>query len=512
MRTLRVLCYADTTTAVPHCAAAAEMLRVELGAHIIMLLERGVRIDETLSNSEIYWRDGLFVPSKHVRNSSEGTNKRKAAALTSRRIELFGFRNVLARSKLLRYIYSTIRRLYLILRNPPSLLRQARSWIRRISILAIAAELIWARQRAKTLREFLRKIRPDVILLVEDNVETLSTTVINEGCRQGIPSVIVPFTIPNPLEPAKFYRHRKLNQVNDFLSRLVVRIFPKWRYRLDGQDLIRVPAFTALALEALGQSSPAPWILNRGRAAKIALDSESQRDRYVQLGFPVSQLAVVGDIHSAILYRAAANRARLRLELMTKYSFVPDRPLIVCGFPPNQFGGEDDGQFEFSSYDTLSDAWIESFRSLGNRANVLIRPHPRASADRFSSFAGGNIRCSMQPTAELIPLCDLYVASISATIRWAIACGIPVINYDTYRYRYDDYEGVGGVIHVDLLADFRVQLERFVDDASFAECVSRKQREVMRRWGVLDDGLSRRFAMLVNEVTEGVRSRSVSGQ
>jgi hypothetical protein len=197
---------------------------------------------------------------------------------------------------------------------------------------------------------------------------------------------------------------------------------------------------------------------------------------------------------------------------MTKYSFVPDRPLIVCGFPPNQFGGEDDGQFEFSSYDTLSDAWIESFRSLGNRANVLIRPHPRASADRFSSFAGGNIRCSMQPTAELIPLCDLYVASISATIRWAIACGIPVINYDTYRYRYDDYEGVGGVIHVDLLADFRVQLERFVDDASFAECVSRKQREVMRRWGVLDDGLSRRFAMLVNEVTEGVRSRSVSGQ
>ncbi|MEY9223222.1 hypothetical protein ABH975_002742 [Bradyrhizobium ottawaense] len=510
MRPLRVLCYADTTTAVPHCAAAAEMLRVELDAHITMLLERGVRIEETL-NSEIYWRDGLSTPSKRVRNSSkEGTHNPRTAPAPSRRIELFGFRTVLARSKGLKYVYSKIRNVYSVLRNPPSLLGHARSWARRISTLATIAELLWAWQRARTVREFLRRIRPDVIILVEDNVETLSTTIINEGLRQGVPSVIVPFTIPNPMEPAQFYRYRKLNQVDDVLSRFVVRLFPKWRYRLDGKDLIRVPAFTALALEALGQSSPAPWVLNRGRAAKIALDSESQRDRYLQLGFPASQLAVVGDIHSASLYRAATNRAQLRLELMARYNFVPDRPLILCGFPPDQFGGED-CQFEFSSYDTLSNAWIESFRSLGGRANVLIRPHPRTSADRLSSFVAENIRCSMQPTAELIPLCDLYVASISATIRWAVACGVPVINYDTYRYRYEDYEGVGGITHVELLSDFRVQLNRFVDDNSFAECVTRKQREVMHRWGILDDNLSRRFAALVNDVTEGARSHPESG-
>ena len=44
-----------------------------------------------------------------------------------------------------------------------------------------------------------------------------------------------------------------------------------------------------------------------------------------------------------------------------------------------------------------------------------------------------------QGDTELVPCCDLYVASVSATIRWAIACGVPVLNYDVFKYRYDDY-------------------------------------------------------------------------
>ncbi|WP_369722501.1 hypothetical protein AB8Z38_00170 [Bradyrhizobium sp. LLZ17] len=134
---------------------------------------------------------------------------------------------------------------------------------------------------------------------------------------------------------------------------------------------------------------------------------------------------------------------------------------------------------------------------LATRANTLIRPHPRIPLERLSGFEGPNVKISLQPTAELIPLCDLYVASISATIRWAIACGIPVINYDTYRYRYADYESAAGVLSVEELGDFRSLMTRFVDDEKFAAALKERQCSVMKYWGQLDDGAGRRLSALV---------------
>jgi hypothetical protein len=147
---------------------------------------------------------------------------------------------------------------------------------------------------------------------------------------------------------------------------------------------------------------------------------------------------------------------------------------------------------------------------LGDRANVLVRPHPRISLTRFDHFGAPNVRYTSQPTAELVPLCDLYVASISATIRWAIACGIPVINYDAYRYRYGDYDSAAGVISVESLPDFRDQLTRFANDPAFAVDLTQRQESVMRHWGIVDDKLGERFAALATAVIKEIRANTAS--
>ena len=190
-------------------------------------------------------------------------------------------------------------------------------------------------------------------------------------------------------------------------------------------------------------------------------------------------------------------------EICSRYGWQPDRPLILCGFPPDQYGGTDTSRFEFPDYDALVEAWMESFRMLSARANILIRPHPRIPFERLSSFESANVKLALQPTAELIPLCDLYVASISATIRWAIACGIPVINYDTFRYRYADYESAPGVIGVEEVKEFRSLMIRFVTDEKFAAELRERQRSVMNYWGQLDDGTGRRLSALVLEAVAG---------
>jgi hypothetical protein len=266
---------------------------------------------------------------------------------------------------------------------------------------------------------------------------------------------------------------------------------------------------TALVLELLGQSSPAPWTLNRGNATRIMLDSEAQREVYLALGFPPRQLCVVGDINGEILHRSLENRDRLQADLLARHGLPRGRPLILCGFPPDQFELYSEA-FEFKSYDELIEAWMKSFDMLGDRANVIVRPHPRVSLDRIEPFKAPNVRLTLQPTAELIPLCDLYVASISATIRWAIACGIPVINYDTYRYRYGDYDQAAGVIFTESQTEFRAEMARFVGDPSFAASLAEQQRRDMGRWGRIDGEMQKRFAALVIELADAREERAAT--
>jgi hypothetical protein len=103
-------------------------------------------------------------------------------------------------------------------------------------------------------------------------------------------------------------------------------------------------------------------------------------------------------------------------------------------------------------------------------------------------------------TAELMPLCDIYVASVSSTIRWAIACGRPVVNYDVYRYRYTDFTKVEGVLACEEQQEFLALLARLVSDRAFAEEVCRKQAAVAERWGRLDGRSGQRMVELVRRL------------
>jgi hypothetical protein len=110
---------------------------------------------------------------------------------------------------------------------------------------------------------------------------------------------------------------------------------------------------------------------------------------------------------------------------------------------------------------------------------------------------GSNIRIAPRKTAHLVPLCDLYVASISSTIRWAIACGKPVINYDVYRYRYTDFLSVPGVIATEERDEFQALIKRFADDKAYLTQIATQQRAVAGRWGRLDGNSSQRIVELL---------------
>ena len=146
-----------------------------------------------------------------------------------------------------------------------------------------------------------------------------------------------------------------------------------------------------------------------------------------------------------MLYSVHRERAQRRDDLLNGLGLDPRRPLVLVAFPPNQYAARS-AEFEYASFGELVDGWLRALAPLAGTANIVVRPHPRLPAEQLAAFEQAGCRVVMHPTEQLVPLADVYVASISATIRWALALGIPVINYDCYRYRYDDYKDAPGML------------------------------------------------------------------
>lgn len=100
-----------------------------------------------------------------------------------------------------------------------------------------------------------------------------------------------------------------------------------------------------------------------------------------------------------------------------------------------------------------------------------------------------------------MPLADVFVASISATIRWALALGIPVINYDCYRYRYDDYRGAQGMTLVEDQRSFAAALREICFDEAARQKLCRKQCSDRGNWGDIDGRFAARFLALLRRVS-----------
>jgi len=530
MNQIRAFFYVDSGTMLAHCVAAAELVRKGLDAHIIMMVvDRDKHFVEPMKNYELYDYTHLFDgPISHLRILKRNSSQRFVNFPFSRKLRLIAqkvraaqkskqfapkrggvssrrlFRSKLFRGLLLLPVLGLIeaaRAVGIANKMLQSLVSGSRVLSGLYAILvrqvSLARELSQFLACAYSANRFLARVAPDIIFLPEDNIQTMSRVFVAKGRKLKIPTIVVPFTIPNPAEPARYYFDDPLYQMRGFWAWVLTSLSPKWRFTYEGKELIRQPAIKAICQECLGVSSPAPWVLNRGDAAYIALDSEVQHDLYVRLGFPPGQLRVIGDLNGESFNRRLSQKSDLVQKLCFEHSWDANRPLILCGFPPDQYEGTTTANFEFESYGHLIKAWMESFEILGEKANVLIRPHPRVPLDRFAGFDSPNIKITSQATAELVPLCDLYVASISATIRWAIACGVPVVNYDTYRYRYDDYKSAAGVLKVEDLAEFRNLLSKFVNDSVFATSILEQQRNVMASWGILDDAVGQRLSKLV---------------
>ena len=367
-------------------------------------------------------------------------------------------------------------------------------------VTALPLRLREVRRSLRGARALMARLRPDLLVLAEDTVEYGTAALVRAAHEKGAPSVIVPFTIATAEEPAETYAPARRFQVRGLGNRLLARLYPRWVHHHRGQRLVRQPAPRALALEMLGLAPPRPWTVHSGFADRIAVESERMLDLYRGEGVPADKLVLTGAPYDDVLAAARAESPSRRAALLAGLGLDPARPLVVSALPPDQMGSRAE-ICEFATYADLVAAWMDALVASGD-GNVLVTAHPRAQPGELAVADHPRVRLVGHDTAELVPLADVFVASASATIRWAIACGVPVVNYDVYRYAYADYRGCPGVLAAaDRPAFARLLRSLACDPGARARAAAAQQAEAPR-WGMLDGQSGRRVIGLFDALTD----------
>ncbi len=351
----------------------------------------------------------------------------------------------------------------------------------------------------KNGRSLIEQYHADLLVLCEDNVGYGTQILVKLFQMENLSTVILPYTIANATEAAEFFYDSVEHQVSaNLINQMVAQRYPGWVHEHRGRKLLRLPAAMIIPMERAGYGPINPWALNGDGAAFIAVENEQMLKYYRDEKLPEDRLIVSGALYDDALAESFDNLEEMRSKLITELGLQGGLPLLICALPPSQFPRD----CEFADYEEMVSFWMETLASIKGW-NVVVRAHPRLTEDEVNLLLRFGLKISRWDTASLVPLCDLYVASVSATIRWAIATGKPVINYDVYQMRYRDYINVPGVLTVYTQYDFQNVLQRICSDSAYYNQIADFQKQEMAHWGILDGRSSERILKLFDDVISG---------
>lgn len=337
------------------------------------------------------------------------------------------------------------------------------------------------RRRISFCEDWLVRLGIDAVVLPEDNAERDSYAWIESAKRRGIRSIISSYGAVSAQEAVNAYKHSPMHALSESNAALVRRHWPQWLAEGDDFTIARLPLYELIAREFTGTSMFNPWLVNTGNVDAIALESQSMLDSYRALGFPVGRLKPIGHPLQDTLAASESDRVLKRAALVSQYRLDPRYPIAIVAMPPNQTATR---PCQYQGYGDVVEAFAKLPADVA-AANVIVSPHPNMSEDGLEMIRSTGAILAEKPLVELLPVADFYVACVSSTIKWALGCGVPIINYDCYGYQYSDYLNLPQVINVNEDRAFRAALLR-LGNSSLRQQLIDLARTQSEYWGKYD--------------------------
>ena len=263
-----------------------------------------------------------------------------------------------------------------------------------------------------------------------------------------------------------------------------------------------------LAREAIGASIERPWVLYGSQADVFCLPAEQYRDFLLTEGAAPDRLALTGGPTGSLIHEAVQESPDTVAAFRKPRKVAEGRTRVLVALPAS-YHADRAHLTAFESYVAMVEAVL---RPLADRPDVslTISLHPATQPEDRNSLGALSAAVSDANIFELIATHDLFVTDFSSTIRWAIASGIPTVNYDVYGFALAAYDGADGVITMSRHEDYLATIDRLLSDATFYATVAKRQIEVADYWGVIDGDFAERLTALIEARRAGRRGPAQS--
>lgn len=352
-------------------------------------------------------------------------------------------------------------------------------------------------------KKILEQYKPKILIVAEDGVSAYLPLIAN-ALLSNVPVLDIPYgygshrDLENAL--AQKLQKEELFSSDSGAGLAVKELYPQWvkKGKFDGAILLN-PYFI-LAREELGMSVQNPWTVHGGSAIRLAVESRHMLSHYLSEGVQSEKLQLTGTPYCDYIKNCIDENNN---EPVAEPFETENKLSILVCWPPS-YHAERSELCEFDSYHELT-ATVFTFLSQLKNAKVTLSLHPAVQSEFREFIAGLNLRISDAYILEELTKHDMYISCFSSTIRWAIALGKPVVNYDFYKFHIDEYKDVPAVLHVDNQIGFEDLVNRLLKDVQYYNEVCLNQKTIASDWGALDGLNFERIYTLINELTESRR-------
>ncbi|HBD7166278.1 TPA: hypothetical protein KKW79_003074, partial [Legionella pneumophila] len=335
------------------------------------------------------------------------------------------------------------------------------------------------------INSIIDKINPSLLLFTEDVVERDSNLWIKIAQKKSILSLILSSSAAANYDAAETYYDNPVyhfpTHLPLYVQKILKLVIKKWCFNYRDREFIRLPLKQLIAMDLLDLAPKLPWTINSGDSTLILVESQFSKDLLVKEGINRRRIKIIGSLKFDTISPILNSSTRYKQELYQKYRLDFDRKLILCAFPPHLPQRQ---LPDFENYEDMIKKWISTLQ-LSNY-NVLYSVHPSGFPDTANAIRSLDQIVVEEDIANLIPLCDVYLASVSSTIKWARACNKLVLDYDCFHFNYRTYEKDPAIIAVKSLNELKEWITR-LNHESLSKIYDELNSSLHPNyWGIID--------------------------
>lgn len=272
--------------------------------------------------------------------------------------------------------------------------------------------------------------------------------------------------------------------------RLLSLIAPQWIKTGLFAGAVMYPPEMILALESLGMTLRDAWIIHGGFSDVLCVESSNSLRQYQREAIPEEKLRQTGSPYCDVMVNALSDDSAAVAALRQPHRIEAGVTRILVSWPPS-YHDTYPGRNEFLSYAEMTRAMFSFLKELPN-TQLTVSLHPACGDEMNPILDEVGIQASSDYLLELIPRHDIFVTYFSSTIRWALAAGKLVVNYDAYDIKLPTFDSAPGFINAATFTMFRERILSLLESEDIFFEISSRQVADASEWGTLDGKCTKR--------------------